>query len=120
MKVYGLKFGEEVESTLCVPGRQLRGSVGQGVRPSQAAARGVGDSRSVGSPESGSRGVASAQWSRGSVGRAPLLAAERARRVSRSENTHLNTSAHKTLEKRSDFILHATGWPESRRCTRRL
>ena len=58
MKVYGLKFGEEVESTLCVPGRQLRGSVGQGVRPSQAAARGAGDSRSIGSPESGSRGVA--------------------------------------------------------------
>ena len=43
----------EVESELCVPGRLLRGSVGRGVRPSQAAARGAGESRSVGSPESG-------------------------------------------------------------------
>ena len=62
-------------------------SGGPTVRPSQAAARGAGESRSVGSPESGRAawpvaervGRSGTPWS-------PLgLAAERARRAGRSE-----------------------------------
>ncbi len=73
--------GREVESTLCVPARLLRGSVGRRLRPSQAAARRRGRVGRSGHP---SRVARRGQWPRGSVGRAPRLAAERAQRVGRS------------------------------------
>ena len=88
----------EVESRLCVPGRLLRGSVGQGV-PTQPGGDERGEGESVGRViQSGhpSRVTRRGQWPRGSVGRAPLLAAERAWRVGRSENTRLNLRSHNT------------------------